>query len=110
MPNLHVHYYHGNVKAFRAELDGTASANSSANGGGGGGGGSGNRGQVGSVGSAGRSWTLHGLSYAKADPNERDALGRRYVNRRLDGFDKMLIAASSISPRRTLRSRPTLSS
>jgi hypothetical protein len=63
MPNLHVHYFHGNVKAFRQELDGTAPKV-----GGGGGGG------VGS-GSFGKSWTLGGIG-GKADPNERDVFGR----------------------------------
>lgn len=73
MPNLHVHYYHGNVKAFRAELDGTASTqrereNSSANAGYSGG----------ASASLGKSWTLGGVNagMGKADPNERDALGR----------------------------------
>lgn len=69
MPNLHAHYHHGNVKAFRQELDGTSTP---ANGG---------RSSLnpGSA-SGGRSWTLgmHGPP-VKADPNERDALGRTSV-------------------------------
>ena len=76
MPNLHVNYYHGNVKAFRAELDGSAAAardreNSGASGGGG-------SGVPAGAGSFGKSWTLGGTlaGLGKADPNERDALGR----------------------------------
>jgi hypothetical protein len=59
MPNLHVHYHHNNVKAFRQELDGTAPKSTAGYGGG----------------SLGKSWTLGGVG-GKADPNERDALGR----------------------------------
>ena len=72
MPNLHVHYYHGNVKAFRSELDGSAAAarereNSGAP-----------SAPPASAGSFGKSWTLGGTlaGQGKADPNERDALGR----------------------------------
>jgi hypothetical protein len=67
MPNLHAHYYHGNLKAFRAELDGTggrAGGDKTAGGGG-----------VGS-GSLGRSWTMQSAGLGKGDPNERDAFGR----------------------------------
>lgn len=72
MPNLHVHYLNGNVKAFRQELDGTGGGN----GAGGGGGGGGWKGP-GSAG-AGRSWTMNGMSGvpSKGDPNERDQFGR----------------------------------
>jgi len=66
MPNLHAHYYLGNVKQFRQELD--TSLSSSKSGGGGG------------VGSAGRSWTGGGgegmSGKGKTDPNERDSFGR----------------------------------
>jgi hypothetical protein len=70
MPNLHVYYYHGNVKAFRQELDGTSPGSTNGQHGRNGGG-------VGS-GSVGKSWTLGGFAGApvKADPNERDSLGR----------------------------------
>ena len=70
MPNLHAHYYLGNVKQFRQELD-TAPASGKGGGGGGGGGGS-------MVGSAGRSWGTAGMEMrsGKTDPNERDSLGR----------------------------------
>ncbi|BEI83868.1 hypothetical protein CcaverHIS002_0404720 [Cutaneotrichosporon cavernicola] len=63
MPNLHANYYHGNVKAFRQELDGAASTTSGAR----------------QSSSAGRSWTLSGF-VPKADPNERDALGRTVLH------------------------------
>lgn len=68
MPNLHAHYYHGNLKAFRQELDGTAAAAQKQE--------RGNNG-VGSA-SFGKSWTLSGGAggVVKADPNERDAFGR----------------------------------
>jgi hypothetical protein len=75
MPNLHAYYYHGNVKAFRAEIDpsssgsGTGSGNNHSGGGGGGG-----------SGSAGRSWTMSNLGMMndqrRGDPNERDGFGR----------------------------------
>jgi len=69
MPNLHAHYHHGNIKAFRQELDGTGSAVPSS----GGGGRSGT--------SAGKSWTMSGMNGVpvKADPNERDQYGRTWV-------------------------------
>lgn len=68
MPNLHAHYHHGNVKAFRQELDGTAAPS--------------NGGRTLNPGSAsgGRSWTMNGNGLQmKGDPNERDALGRTWV-------------------------------
>lgn len=67
MVNLHAHYYHGNVKAFRQELDGTAPPASTPR-----------SGANPSSASGGRSWTQNGFAQAsvKADPNERDALGR----------------------------------
>lgn len=65
MVNLHVHYIHGNVKAFRQELDGNGSAASLSNKAG--------------AGSLGKSWnglgTLSGPS-GKGDANERDSFGR----------------------------------
>lgn len=66
MPNLHAHYYHGNVKAFRQELDGTPAVNG------------GQRSGAGpSSASGGRSWTLTAFAQpVKGDPNERDAFGR----------------------------------
>ncbi|TXT07152.1 hypothetical protein VHUM_03322 [Vanrija humicola] len=74
MPNLHAHYYHGNVKAFRQELDGTATH------------------ALPSQGSAsgGRSWSAGGFTCppVKADPNERDGLGRTTLH----------LAASSLTP------------
>lgn len=69
MTNLHAHYYHGSVKAFRQELDGTSPA---VNGGG-------HRNSAGgpSSASAGKSWTLSAFAPpVKGDPNERDAFGR----------------------------------
>jgi hypothetical protein len=73
MPNLHAHYYLGNVKQFRQELD---ISTSSSKGGGGNAGGGG-------VGSAGRSWghsvemrSASGPGGGKTDPNERDSFGR----------------------------------
>ncbi|KLT41743.1 RCC1/BLIP-II protein [Cutaneotrichosporon oleaginosum] len=63
MPNLHAHYYHGNVKAFRQELDGASPAANGAR----------------QSSSGGRSWTLSGF-VPKADPNERDALGRTVLH------------------------------
>ena len=75
MPNLHAHYYLGNVKQFRQELD--TSSNSNSKGGGGG-----------YVGSGGRSWGASvemrsgvGGGGGKTDPNERDSFGRTYVSR-----------------------------
>lgn len=63
MPNLHVHYLNGNVKAFRQELDGSASSSS--------------KNTSGGQGSLGKSWSGLGyMSNGKADPNERDAFGR----------------------------------
>lgn len=74
--NLHAFYYHGNLKAFRAELDGSSTNTKSHTS-------SGNAVNSGSA-SGGRSWTgVSGMmmmaaagSGGKADPNERDALGR----------------------------------
>jgi hypothetical protein len=64
MPNLHVYYLNGNVKAFRQELDGSSGKNTSQAGHAGGG-------------SLGKSWGAGGyMSNGKADPNERDAFGR----------------------------------
>ncbi|KAL7424397.1 hypothetical protein Q5752_000079 [Cryptotrichosporon argae] len=84
MPNLHAHYYHGNVKAFRQELDGTGAGAQAASGGGGGGKGL-NPGSA----SGGRSWTLGGMAMVhKADPNERDQQGRTVLH----------LAASSLAP------------
>ncbi|KAL1405470.1 hypothetical protein Q8F55_009102 [Vanrija albida] len=93
MPNLHAHYYHGNVKAFRQELDGTAThalpsqagAGSSSNA-------NGATGKSLNPGSAsgGRSWSAGGFTCppVKADPNERDALGRTTLH----------LAASTLTP------------
>jgi hypothetical protein len=64
MPNLHAYFYHGNVKLFRQELDGTGTQSHKGGGGGGGGGGS-----------LGKSWTMSGVG-GKGDANERDGLGR----------------------------------
>ncbi|ORY24955.1 hypothetical protein BCR39DRAFT_545340 [Naematelia encephala] len=77
MPNLHVHFLNGNIKAFRQELDGTGGPNTGAGGGVGGGGWKG----PGSA-SGGKSWTLSGMSGmpTKADPNERDAFGRTVLH------------------------------
>jgi hypothetical protein len=74
MPNLHVHYYHGNVKAFRSELDGSAAAARDRENSGAGG----VSGPPPGAGSFGKSWTLGGAlaGQGRADPNERDALGR----------------------------------
>lgn len=68
MPNLHVHYYHGSLKAFRQELDGTANT-------------AGKQEKNGASSSLGKSWTMsNGVgNNGKADPNERDAFGRTYV-------------------------------
>jgi hypothetical protein len=74
MPNLHAHFYLGNVKQFRQELDITSN---SKNGGGGGG----------YVGSGGKSWGasvemrsgIGGGGGGRTDPNERDSYGRTYV-------------------------------
>ena len=76
MGNLHVHFYHGNVKAFRQELDGSGGQNTNVATGTSG---SGSKmgGGVGS-GSVGKSWTMSGLTSVpvKADPNDRDQYGR----------------------------------
>ena len=74
MPNLHAHYYLGNVKQFRQELD-TSTSSSSKHGHG--------HGQA-HIGSAGRSWGASvemrgGVGGGKTDPNERDSCGRTYV-------------------------------
>ena len=74
MPNLHAHYYLGNVKQFRQELD-TSTSSSSKHGHG--------HGQA-HIGSAGRSWGTSvemrgGVGGVKTDPNERDSYGRTYV-------------------------------
>lgn len=84
MPNLHAHYYLGNVKQFRQELDTSLSSSSSKGGGGGGG----------QVGSAGKSWGNGGMemrSGGKADPNERDSLGRTYVSFILGGSSEVIV-------------------
>jgi hypothetical protein len=67
MPNLHAHYYLGNVKQFRQELDTSTSSFSK-------------HAQTYS-GSAGRSWGASvemrsGVGGGKTDPNERDSYGR----------------------------------
>ncbi|WWC89884.1 uncharacterized protein L201_004812 [Kwoniella dendrophila CBS 6074] len=80
MPNLHVHYHNGNIKAFRQELD-----NSNTGGGGGGGGGWKNNNNAnkdpGSA-SGGRSWSMTGFNTipVKTDINERDQLGRTVLH------------------------------
>ncbi|WVQ98856.1 hypothetical protein IAU59_005987 [Kwoniella sp. CBS 9459] len=86
MPNLHVHFGNGNLKAFRQELDGTASNSNNTNNGGGGGGGGGWKGNANGVGpgsaSGGRSWSMGGWSGppVKADINERDQHGRTVLH------------------------------
>ncbi|ORX33429.1 hypothetical protein BD324DRAFT_606179 [Kockovaella imperatae] len=85
MGNLHVHFYHGNFKAFRQELDGTGGGSgmggSGANGVGGSGVGSGKGGGAGSI---GKSWSggggVNGGGQARADPNERDQFGRTVLH------------------------------
>ncbi|WVR05289.1 hypothetical protein IAU60_002302 [Kwoniella sp. DSM 27419] len=86
MPNLHVHFLNGNVKAFRQELEGSAQT-----GGGPGGGGGGWKGGVGpGSASGGKSWTMSGMSAppVKADINERDQYGRTVLH----------MAASTLTP------------
>ena len=62
MGNLHVHFYHGNFKAFRQELDGSG-------GGQGMGGGQGVSSAKGGSGSVGKSWSLSGgMGSVKGDP------------------------------------------
>lgn len=74
MPNPHVHFLNGNVKAFRQELDGTAGGCTPKGGNGGGGGG---LGPSSSSGGNGKSWMMSGMGASgKADPNERDVFGR----------------------------------
>ncbi len=89
MPNLHAHYYHGNVKAFRQELDGAAPSANGAR----------------QSSSGGRSWTLSGF-VPKADPNERDPLGRTYESPR----EAELTAVCSTSRRGATPHRRTSSS
>ncbi|KAK8869660.1 hypothetical protein IAR55_000228 [Kwoniella newhampshirensis] len=87
MPNLHVHYHNGNIKAFRQELEGTANNNpGSVNGGAGGGG----KGIGPGSASGGKSWSMGGFTGVpvKADINERDNLGRTVLH----------LAASSLTP------------
>ncbi|WVW82934.1 hypothetical protein I302_104949 [Kwoniella bestiolae CBS 10118] len=71
MPNLHVHYYNGNVKAFRQELDGS---NNSSHAGG--------KGVNPGSASGGRSWSIGGFSGGpvKSDINERDQFGRTVLH------------------------------
>ncbi|OCF55793.1 hypothetical protein L486_06545 [Kwoniella mangroviensis CBS 10435] len=71
MPNLHVHYYNGNIKAFRQELDGSHTYNTGGKGGI-------NPGSA----SGGKSWSISGFSTGsvKADINERDQFGRTVLH------------------------------
>lgn len=82
MPNLHAHFYLGNVKQFRQELDTSTHASASTSGKGG-------------AGSLGRSWGTAGMEMkaaagtgGKTDPNERDHLGRTYVRSQLGGDER----------------------
>ncbi|KIR59891.1 hypothetical protein I314_04326 [Cryptococcus bacillisporus CA1873] len=85
MPNLHVHFLNGNVKAFRQELDGTAGGCTPKGGNGGGGG----LGPSSASGGNGKSWMMSGMGAGgKADPNERDMFGRTVLH----------LAASSTTP------------
>ncbi|OCF36502.1 hypothetical protein I316_01751 [Kwoniella heveanensis BCC8398] len=94
MPNLHVHFGNGNLKAFRQELDGTGTAagGSGSNNNGNGGGWKANGVGPGSA-SGGRSWTMGGWGGnagppVKADINERDQFGRTVLH----------LAAASLTP------------
>lgn len=77
MPNLHVHYHNGNIKAFRQELDN----NNNNNAGGGGGNWKNNANNNPGSASGGKSWSMSGFNIipVKTDVNERDQFGRTYV-------------------------------
>ncbi|WRT67262.1 uncharacterized protein IL334_004229 [Kwoniella shivajii] len=79
MPNLHVHYYNGNIKLFRQELDG--SNNNNNNNGNNAGNNNNNNGGGGSA-SGGKSWTMSGFTSlpSKSDINERDSFGRTVLH------------------------------
>lgn len=96
MPNLHAHYYLGNVKQFRQELDTSTSSSS--------------KHAQSHVGSGGRSWgasvEMRSGIGGRTDPNERDSYGRTYVlysgalgiwRRGTDG-SVLHLAASSMAP------------
>ncbi|WVQ71777.1 hypothetical protein IAR50_001318 [Cryptococcus sp. DSM 104548] len=86
MTNLHLHFWNGNVKAFRQELDGTGGGQTPAKGGGGGGGSGIGPGSA--SGGNGKSWLMSGMAGSKGDPNERDMFGRTVLH----------LAASSMTP------------
>ncbi|WWC60971.1 uncharacterized protein I303_103548 [Kwoniella dejecticola CBS 10117] len=72
MPNLHVHYHNGNVKAFRQELDGSSNTSNT----------KGNNVNPGSASGGGKSWSMNGFIGVpvKTDINERDQHGRTVLH------------------------------
>ncbi|WWC69338.1 uncharacterized protein I206_103276 [Kwoniella pini CBS 10737] len=72
MPNLHVHYQNGNVKAFRQELDGSTNINNT----------KGGNINPGSASGGGKSWSMNGFIGVpiKTDINERDQYGRTVLH------------------------------
>ncbi|TYJ56674.1 hypothetical protein B9479_002604 [Cryptococcus floricola] len=86
MTNLHLHFWNGNVKAFRQELEGTGGGQAPAKGGGGGG--NSGIGPGSASGGNGKSWLMSGMTGSKGDPNERDMYGRTVLH----------LAASSMTP------------